>query len=102
MSINKKENSVVGQILATVLIALIAGGTAPWWWEPFFGNKIQTSVSPPEPPENLPISSPERSLNLYTQSLTNRDFSELARIHPIGNQNSIGQWQGNRILNECS
>lgn len=91
MSSNEKEDSVVGQILVAVLIALIAGGTAPWWWETFFGDNM-TSGHTPEPPENPPTSSPERSLNLYTQSLTNRDFSELGRIYPSGNQNSILQW----------
>lgn len=46
MSGNKKESSIIGQIVVAVAIALLAGGTAPWWWDEFFvRNKATTFPS---------------------------------------------------------
>ena len=47
----KKETGIVGQIVVSILVALIAGGTVPWWWDKFFG-----SGSPPTQPSPKPHS----------------------------------------------
>lgn len=40
MSDEKGQGSkVVGQIVAAVVIALLVGGTAPWWWKVAFPDK---------------------------------------------------------------
>jgi len=45
MSDGKKEGSVFGQIAVAVAVALLAGGSAPWWWEKIVGK----STVPPSP-----------------------------------------------------
>ena len=59
MSNEKKESGVVGQIAVGILVALIAGGTSPWWWDKFFGNgqpplqtKLPTSPTSSQTPES--------------------------------------------------
>ncbi|MDY7048973.1 MAG: hypothetical protein RPG89_10235 [Microcystis panniformis WG22] len=54
MSSDNKNNSLslILQIISSVIIALLAGATAPWWWQeikPFFARK---------PPEPTPIPTP--------------------------------------------
>jgi hypothetical protein len=36
MAENEKKSGVLSQIIVPVAIALIAGGTAPWWWQKLF------------------------------------------------------------------
>lgn len=40
-------NSVLPQIVATVVVALLVGGTSPWWWNEFFATK--EGKDPPSP-----------------------------------------------------
>lgn len=44
------KNSILGLIVAPVIVALLVGGTAPWWWQEFFADKDPTAVVPS--PEN--------------------------------------------------
>jgi hypothetical protein len=58
---NKNENGITGQVIVGVLIALIAGGASPWWWDKLFGgNTTQTGssveVSPSQSPPPVPYS----------------------------------------------
>lgn len=52
MSNNKKESSALGQIFVAVAVALLAGGTAPWWWDKIFL---------PKPPSRTVSASPSRT-----------------------------------------
>ncbi|PSB21205.1 hypothetical protein C7B65_04530 [Phormidesmis priestleyi ULC007] len=47
MSDGKKEGGVFGQIAVAVVVALLAGGTAPWWWEKIIGNSTVPSSPAP-------------------------------------------------------
>jgi hypothetical protein len=38
-----KQSSIASQIAVGVLVALLAGGTAPWWWEKLFGGSVPAS-----------------------------------------------------------
>lgn len=51
MSDDKKHSSVLSQIAVAVGIAVLVGGTAPWWWKELFsGNgSTSTSISTPTP-----------------------------------------------------
>ncbi|MEO0708656.1 MAG: hypothetical protein AAF050_23765, partial [Cyanobacteria bacterium J06649_5] len=40
------KNSILGLIVAPVIVALLVGGTAPWWWQEFFADKDPTAVVP--------------------------------------------------------
>jgi hypothetical protein len=51
----KKNASLWTQVAVALLIALVAGGTAPWWWHEFFngdtagqtaGNQVQKATVP--------------------------------------------------------
>ena len=55
MSNDKKESSVVGQIAVGILVALIAGGTSPWWVDKFFTqpNSLSSSTTPTTSPSTL-------------------------------------------------
>jgi len=47
----------LGQIIAAVLIALIAGGTAPWWWDKLFEKAQSPSTEIVRSEDNLPKAS---------------------------------------------
>jgi cytoskeletal protein RodZ len=76
MSNDKKERrGVFGQIFVAVVIALLVGGTAPWWWKVLFPEKHAEPREPtatqqprdaprqpqaaPQQPESPPASTPE-------------------------------------------
>ena len=44
MAQNQEKKGVLLQIIAAVAIAILAGGTSPWWWNEVFPGNI-----PPEP-----------------------------------------------------
>jgi len=49
---NPKEHEKIGvlrQIVVAVAIALLAGGTAPWWWKEISGKKTRDNPSPTPP-----------------------------------------------------
>ncbi|MFM7904428.1 MAG: hypothetical protein ACKPA9_04465, partial [Microcystis sp.] len=58
--VTKNHNSLILQIISSVIIALLAGATAPWWWQEiksFFARK------PPEPtPIPTPTYTPQKTL----------------------------------------
>ena len=44
-----KDNSVFQYIIAPIVVAILIGGTAPWWWQEFFADKPTTEkTSRPE------------------------------------------------------
>ena len=47
MSGNEKGNSILGQIIVAVVIAILVGRNAPWWWQEFFGDKDKGSSPTP-------------------------------------------------------
>jgi hypothetical protein len=60
MSGEKKEGGALAQVFVAIVIALLAGGTAPWWWDKFFESSPATS---PSPTTSLPsnVTSPQNS-----------------------------------------
>src|SRR5215470_12864541 len=68
MTPKKQEKiGVVRQIVVAVAIALLAGGTAPWWWNEIFRKSTRDNTSPtttptppvvrftPSPPQTSPL-----------------------------------------------
>ena len=49
MGENKKGNGILGKIVLAVVVALLVGGTAPWWWKelPWFNGDPNDSDRPP-------------------------------------------------------
>lgn len=41
MGANSKGPGIFKQIIVAVVIAILVGGTAPWWWKEFFGESQQ-------------------------------------------------------------
>ena len=75
MSNDKKESSVVGQIAVGILVALIAGGTSPWWVDKFFSqpNSSSNSTTPTTSPpilQTTPSLSSSVKTSVTTQSST--------------------------------
>jgi hypothetical protein len=75
MSDNNGKGKIIGQIVAAVVIALLVGGTSPWWWDKIFPEKGSTPQSPhvtPRPPDVTPkppqVATPE-SLSQTAYSL---------------------------------
>jgi hypothetical protein len=33
-----KKSGVLGQIITSVIVAMLVGGTSPWWFNAFFGK----------------------------------------------------------------
>lgn len=61
MSGSSKDN-IVGQIAVAVVVALLVGGTAPWWWREVFperADRPQPTQMPPQPPRSTPLTLPE-------------------------------------------
>lgn len=42
-----KKNNVLGQIITSLAIAILVGGTSPWWFNAFF-SKPAPKPTPPE------------------------------------------------------
>jgi hypothetical protein len=64
MSKDGKSTSVLGQITVAIVVALIAGGTSPWWVERFFPKSTPASESGKTPTPTLtPIPTPEKTPN---------------------------------------
>ncbi|MBU0909102.1 MAG: hypothetical protein KKA54_20345 [Proteobacteria bacterium] len=102
----KKKDSLLSQILVAVAIALLAGGTAPWWWSELkdvfrmrTGESPATSVE--RPPTEPPVESLRRALEdyeavhaLYGQSrpadncVEIRDIVEHIRLY-VGNERLV-------------
>ena len=55
---DKGKSSVFGQIFVAVVIALLVGGTAPWWWKEVFPDSSPTQQPTARPPQPDPISPP--------------------------------------------
>jgi len=53
-----KKKSILGQILITAAVALLAGGTSPWWWKELFGHKERAHEYRPEVPGEIDHSKP--------------------------------------------
>jgi cytoskeletal protein RodZ len=57
----QKRRQCLGQAIVGILVALIAGGTAPWWWGKVTGNSQPTPTTPtsssPTAPSVAPIES---------------------------------------------
>jgi hypothetical protein len=53
MANNENKSNVVGQTIATVVVALLVGGTSPWWWNEFFGKDSQSNSPSPTPTNSL-------------------------------------------------
>lgn len=53
MTNGKKDSSVLSQILIPVTIALLVGGTSPWWWREFIAKDNERFPLP-----EYPISQP--------------------------------------------
>jgi LCCL domain len=69
MSNDKKDSSVVGQIAVGILVALIAGGTSPWWVDKLFPkpNSSLNSTTPTTSPTALQTTpSPSASSSVET------------------------------------
>ena len=52
MSESEKHKGTISQIVVAVAVALLAGSTAPWWWDRVF------KPEPPIPPVAAPASAP--------------------------------------------
>jgi len=50
MSQGKQEGSITRQIMVAIVIALLVGGSAPWWW----GEIFPKDDSPTQPPVVAP------------------------------------------------
>ncbi len=67
MSDNKGTGSVVRQILVALVIALLVGGSAPWWWKELFPQYPSVPQSPIDtstefPTADISIQSPSEAL----------------------------------------
>jgi len=63
MSGSNKNDGPLGQIIASVVIALLVGGSAPWWWQALFAGEDTPNPQPPEQiaPTPEPTASPTPS-----------------------------------------
>ena len=80
MSNEKKK--VLSQILVAVVIAILAGGTAPWWW-----NEIKNAFRTPSADDRnvQNVKSPQKSPHVKS-SLTCREAG------PLGDKWGVSYW----------
>ena len=45
MGSDTKKSGILGQIISTVVIALLVGGTSPWWWDKLFSGEGGSDTS---------------------------------------------------------
>ncbi len=86
MTTEKNKAGIVSQIFIAVIIALLVGGTSPWWWKEFFGNGEQGSGHTQEPQSSVDDESRE-SPKIFTEEwiLVGEDsFQGVESKWPIG------------------
>lgn len=54
MSETEKKGGFWRTIIGSIIVALLAGGTAPWWWKEFFGSNANHNGSGFGHPSSLP------------------------------------------------
>ena len=86
MSESEKHQGTISQIVVAVAVALLAGTTAPWWWDRLF--KAEQQIPPIQNPASAPL--PPASVNVPpsidpTQGAP-EDLSQLSKeVKPLGN-----------------
>lgn len=55
MAQNEEKKGVLPQIIVAVFIALLVGGTAPWWWKEIFNKPPQDSAPVIPKPPQIPV-----------------------------------------------
>lgn len=73
---NSQNGNGMGQIIAAVLITLIAGGTAPWWWDKFFAGESSPNTSIEDPSGQNASSAPESSGDSVDQGVVPISWSD--------------------------
>ncbi|MEO1394966.1 MAG: LCCL domain-containing protein [Cyanobacteria bacterium J06634_5] len=71
-----KNSNGLGQIIAAIAIALLAGGTAPWWWDKLIDNETQVSPTTENPEEVQNDSDSSDDFSQPTEPSLNRDTSQ--------------------------
>ena len=100
MPSDKKEGGVVGQIAVSILVALLAGGTSPWWWDKFFGGSNQpskqdlTSNVSELPPSRPPQSASSNVAGTYAGSVFNKTSGQSGNVRIVLNQDTSGKITG--------
>lgn len=102
----KPQRSVLSQVLVAIVIALLAGGTAPWWWNEV-KQVFQTTASdkPSNSKETPPTETPQEARNkaladfesvqaIYNRSKSAKTCVQFRRIVEeirlyVGNKRSV-------------
>lgn len=82
MSGDKKESGILGQIAVAVVVAIVAGGSSPWWLDRFFPNN------------NLP--NPQHSGTISTSPKVNINPLQVGQYESYNNYLDVFQ-KGERI-----
>jgi len=86
---DKKESGMLGQIVMAVVVALLASGTSPWWWDKVFkpSAPIVSPTSQSSPEINIqtlqeqPSSSQEQSTS-STETDTKNENNQGLHLQP--------------------
>ena len=71
-----KKGNLLGQIITSVAIAILVGGTSPWWFNAFFG-KSAPNASPQQAALNQQVAVKPQSTSVNNQDaplVASRDF----------------------------
>ena len=92
---NSQNGNSVGQVIAAVLITIIAGGTAPWWWDKLFTPESSSGPNIEDPSPQNPTSSPESSEGTLDQGIVSIKWSDSP------NSLSISRSVGEQFIFSC-
>ncbi len=88
MSVSKPKNDIFNKIVVPVVIAILVGGTSPWWWQEIFA-KGKTETSNNGTPDTISDSSTAETSDSDTIVLDDRF---------LGNWSSEGDIRASHIL----
>lgn len=81
---NKNKSGILNQIIVTVVIALMVGGTAPWWWTEVFGKNNETEL----PDSGREVTEETSGKEAITDESTVKIWKEGKLLIPLNNTNS--------------
>ena len=92
----KKKSGILAQIFVAAIVALLVGGTAPWWWSEFFGDRKPNASTNDQladlTPDELIQRQKRLEEELHRMREELRNNSQTVRSEP--KLNVSGTWRG--------
>ena len=97
----KQSNSTTNQILKAVIIAVLVGGSSPWWFNEFFGGTSECSKVGMSCDDNNPRTKYDK-INSDCECIGVYDCKEMKRNFGESCDDGNSKTKNDRVQNDCS